>query len=547
MESNAAAEGPVSDREALVVDGAFGCGYLIRAGANTAPALVAHWPAHELGRLTYHPHPRTRLHTASADEAGPGRVVILGDPVEVAAAVTDGRRICERALEAWATGGVDAAVRYLAYLGGRWTAVLDASVSPGAAPQITVVPDCQATQAVFYSSAGGIALGSQPALVAATVGAASDEGSQQMWEALRAARKTGVIFLPGTMTTHEGVLPLVPNHLLQIRLSDQGSAQVGHHRFWPYQERVERSDTAAVTTEFIDFFREHTRLLCSLGRPVLSLTGGMDSRTSFAAALPHLHEDSFTFTYFNPRDGLTKKGAAEDVFEANAFAFDVGVQHRVLRWRQPEPGTAFDEIIDRTYPVRRASTGAAHAMWADLPHDIIHLQSIGAEMGTTFYTKRPEGPITPHRLMEIVTNRADLDPELERSAFGDYLDYAQFTHEAINGYDPHDVFYWEQRMGKWGYLKYQDGDFSHRMLLPFNDRGLIELMLSLPYDQRESKMLLHALLATVPPLAQPAPAAAGDPPIGWRDVLAARPHLRPRLRKVLAGRPGRHTRRGSMS
>ena len=516
-----------AEHDALVVDGAFGGGYLVRGGANTAPRLVAGWPVHELGALTYHPHPRTRLQTAAAHQ-GPGRVVILGHPVDVTAALTDGNLICERVLDSWASGGLDAAVRHLAYLGGRWTAFLDAAVAPGEAAQVTVVPDCQATQAVFYSTTAGVALGSQPALVAQTVGAGPDEASQRMWDALRRARRTGVIFLPGTMTTHEGVLPLVPNHLL--RLSVAGAAvTVSHERFWPFQDRVERLDTSAVTTEFIDHFREHTRLLCSFGRPVVSLTGGMDSRTSLAAALPHLRDDSFAFTYFNPRDGLTKKGAAEDVFEANAIAFGVGIQHRVLRWRQPQPGSAFDEIVDRTYPVRRASTGAAHAMWADLPHDIIHLQSIGAELGTTFFTKRPAGPITAHRLLEIVSTRSDLGEEMEQAAFGDYLDYAEFTHEAIRGYDPHDVFYWEQRMGKWGYQKYQDGDFSHRMLLPFNDRGLIELMQSLPYALRESKVLLHALLATVPTLADP---PAGEAPIGWRDVVAARPHLRPRLSRL---------------
>src|SRR5690606_16902072 len=145
---------------------------------------------------------RTRLHTAT-DEDSLRRVVILGDPVDVAAGLTDGRRVCERVLQAWATDGINGAIRYLAYLGGRWTAVLDAVVAPGAAPEITVVPDCQASQAVFYSTVRGIALGSQPALVAETVGAGPDARSQQMWDTLRQARRTGVIFLPGTMTTHE--------------------------------------------------------------------------------------------------------------------------------------------------------------------------------------------------------------------------------------------------------------------------------------------------------------------------------------------------------
>ena len=533
-----------ADREALVVDGAFGGGYLIRGGGNTAPSLVDGWPSHRLGTLTYHLHPRTHLHTAGGD-TGPGRVVILGTPVDVPGGLVDGQVISERVLDAWRSRGREAAVRYLAYLGGRWTAVLDPAglaAGHGADHGITVVPDCQATQAVFWSSASGVALGSQPALVAATVRTGPDEAAEQMWKDLRASRAKGVVFLPGTMTTHRDVLPLVPNHLLEIRL-DGASASVSHDRFWPFEERAERTDLARVAEEFIDYFREHTALLCTLGRPVVSLTGGKDSRTTLAAALPHLLEDSFTFTYYNPRDGLVGEGAPVDVFTANALAAAVGVQHRVLHWRQPARGSVFEEIYDRTYPVRRGSTGAAHAMWADLPHDIIHLQSIGAELGTTFYTHRTDAPISPARLLEIVTNRTDLDSAMARSAFGDYLDYAQFTPERIGGYDYHDVFYWEQRMGKWGYQKYQDGDFAHRMLMPFNDRGLVEIMQSLPYPQREQKVLLEAMLATVPTLEPDAVHAhvadspvrpATGAPITWRDLVAARPHLRPRVRRALA-------------
>ncbi|WP_109472746.1 hypothetical protein [Ornithinimicrobium cavernae] len=541
------------ERERLVVDGAFGCGYLVRGGAASAPDLVDRWPVHRLGALTYHLHPRTRLQTAVRAH-GPGRVVLLGHPVDVDAGTADGQAVCETALDTWAAGGLAAAVRYLAYLGGRWTAVLEPLSAPDAEVpgEITVVPDCQATQAVFYSTRAGIALGSQPALVAGAVGADPNPASVRMMSDLRAARPRGVVFLPGTMTTHEDVLPLVPNHLLRIRLGGR-SAAVGHERFWPFQDRVEITDTSRVIDEFVDYFREHTRLLCTIDRPVVSLTGGRDSRTTLAAALPHLRRDSFTFTYYNPRDGLVGEGAPLDVFTANALSASVGVQHRVLRWRQPPEGSVFAEIYDRTYPVRRGSTGAAHAMWADLPHDLVHLQSIGAELGTTFYTVRPDAPLTPHRLMEIVTGRSDLPAELEQQAFGDYLDYAQFTPSAIGGYDYHDVFYWEQRMGKWGYLKYQDGDFAHRMLMPFNARGLIEIMQSLPYAQRADKVLLRAMLATVPALSDahlPAHLRPDPPPeeqaITWRDLVHARPHVRPRIRSALDRVPLRRSSDRSM-
>ena len=47
------------------------------------------------------------------------------------------------------------------------------------------------------------------------------------------------------------------------------------------------------------------------------------------------------------------------------------------------------------------SRGAAHAMWADLPADLVQLQSNGGETGTTFLRHRPQHVLTPRRLTEL--------------------------------------------------------------------------------------------------------------------------------------------------
>src|SRR5690606_17190734 len=128
--------------------------------------------------------------------------------------------------------------------------------------------------------------------------------------------------------------------------------------------------------------------------------------------------------------------------------------------------------------------------------------------------------------------------DLAERMYGGYVEHAAMTPDRLLGYDHHDLFYWEQRIGRWGWQKFVDGDLGHRILLPFNDRVLLETMLSLPYPQREAKVLLHRLLdeeprARLPRRREPAgrpqvrSAAALLPgPLGRRASAAVRRHQR---------------------
>ena len=184
-------------------------------------------------------------------------------------------------------------------------------------------------------------------------------------------------------------------------------------------------------------------------------------------------------------------------------------------------------------------------MWADLPRDLVQLQSNCAESGTTFIRRRTDEPLSPLRLVRMMMHADDGLEDLAGQMYGGYLDYADVTPDRMLGHDHHDLFYWEQRVGRWGWQKFTDGDLGHRILLPFNDRVLLETMLSLPYPQRAAKVLFERLFSEVAAArlpSRPAPAASSVARSVARAVGGGAPGPVGRLGRRVAGRVERGAR-----
>ncbi|TQL49395.1 hypothetical protein [Ornithinicoccus hortensis] len=530
-----------------VLDAAFGHGYLLLPRDQPAGRLVERWPTRDVAGHRYHLHPRTRVTVATG---APGTLVLLGDPLDVGAGIADPDRVAARLLATWRDGDPDAVVREAAYLGGRWTAFLH----PGDEGALRVVPDCAASQPVSWADGEhGPALGSSSTLVADALGLPPDPLTVRVYQDLAAAPREHrtVMYPPGQHTEHEGVRRLPPNHLLEIGPGPHPSVRC--ERFWPWSDRVERTDLPAVFADFRERLTAHVGLITGLGRTGISLTAGGDSRTSLAALVPHRRPGTFAFTYYNPRQGAREGRHRADLFEASGWAWLAGLGHLVLRWRMPGSQEALAHAWRRMFPVHPPSVGAANSMYLGLPRDLVQLASNLGEIGTANPMPRRPGEFTPRRLAELWQSAPFAAAHDHDAVFADYREATTLTPRALAGYDLHDVFYWEHRMGAWGVRKYAEGDVGHRVMLPFNDRLLLETMLSLPVAQREAKVLFVMMQDATPELAgglPTGPGPLGDPglpsgwpdeedPVGWRDLVAARPRLREELLPRIRRRGGR--------
>lgn len=236
---------------------------------------------------------------------------------------------------------------------------------------------------------------------------------------------------------------LRPNTLL--RVGPHGGSDAEVRRYWPAPaDSVEGppGDVDAVCREIRERLLTHTRLLSTLGTPGVALTEGLASRALLAAYLQHPREDGFTFTTFevsSVREGL---GQVENLFAASHLAQTVGLAHRVVEVAPSPEGRAIALAYAQTYP---EGTRAGVA-WA--------------------YEALPEGTVVLHPAGVNVLDRATWED-------GDHLG-------VIEGFP--------------------EGDLTHRVLLPFNDRRSIELLLSLPPTGEDTPAPVTQLAHELPPL-----------------------------------------------
>lgn len=220
-----------------VVDGAFGHGYAVHltaAAGLSLPDLLSSWPVQHLDGWTYRVHPRAVL-TSAADRAE-RRIVLIGHPLDVAEGIADPEVIARRLLQTLGSAGPEAVVREAAYLGGRWTLFVQhrparrgrrAAARRGRTPRgssLWVVADAHASQPVFYAATGPEAvLASSGALVGQLLGLPPSAEAPDLMAQAKELRPRNSRYLPGTVTDVDGVLPLVPNCLLEVDLDGDPS------------------------------------------------------------------------------------------------------------------------------------------------------------------------------------------------------------------------------------------------------------------------------------------------------------------------------------
>jgi hypothetical protein len=456
--------------------GAFRHGFVV--SANSAPLELAGWDGCSVGpRFRAWLHPALRRASATV---GSVSVLVVGEVVDLDAPSRSADGIAhDLAAAAGRSSSFDGVVRKAAYLGGRFACFV------GEGDRLWVIPDCHASQAIFWAGQGhDVVASSHVHLLAEVAGLNPDQRAIELFARAKQMRTKGTLFYPGIVTPFEGALPVLPNHALAVTASS-----TRHERFYPFNDtEVGHLSEEQAYARFRELFIAHVRQLCGLGRSAIALTAGADSRASFAAALEHLATGSFAFTYNDferPNPAII-----EDLIAANELACRYGVPHRLLPLEDFVPDDDFAAEYVRTFRYTRQFPRLARAFRTQLPSDVYHFLSMLAETGTGFYKNRTSEAITPERLAELYSPTPfGRLPEVTE-AYDRFIDYASFEAPALAPLDYHDLFYWEVRVARWAVLRIQEGDLSHRVALPFNHRGIIEALLALPLSRRAKKQPL---------------------------------------------------------
>ncbi len=285
----------------------------------------------------------------------------------------------------------------------------------------------------------------------------------------------------GSSTPFVGVKKLMPNCSLDLL---KGVVR----RFWPTADHfiengVKTSDT--ILDEIISYLRAVMVGMLSQGDLLSSLTGGQDSRFVLAASKP----------IWDKIDYFTLEGPAissDDVVYAKMLAKKVGLRHQVYKITTTEPWLyeLYDEICaGESIGARREIAGTClQFAWKN----VIHVNgNLGAICKSYYWDrKNPKAFKTSSVIRDFINPGA-----ITLCGVKEWRE----TTPNLNASILYNLFYLEQRGGRWMAAGENSSRLFYESFSPFNSRQLFSYICSLPIEIQYGGNLLKILTEKMAP------------------------------------------------
>lgn len=300
---------------------------------------------------------------------------------------------------------------------------------------------------------------------------------------------------------YAGIRSLIPNHRLHL---ETGISQ----RFFgekanPYLGMSTKQRVDLVHT----LWSEQLRALAQNHKVALSITGGLDSRTSLAIARP-LWDSLHTFTYTTaPAKGNSWANTLhkDDVIVRQILDV-VNVKHSLLDRGHVTPfNRQQQEILNK-------NSAVTHGQWLlglYREHisgpDVVHLRGNLNETARNYLHSfvNPENPLEGVRQMmrsqvrntrpaQVAVLQEILD-EVDKEIIEVQLDRIDPSYQHL------DLYYWEIRMGRWFSEVFNETDAAFETVIPFNHRRIIDIALSFTGSERRNGVLFRELINKTAP------------------------------------------------
>lgn len=297
-------------------------------------------------------------------------------------------------------------------------------------------------------------------------------------------------YLPGDLSPFAEVKRIVPSQLYLFE-----NKKISHKRFWPLKSH-KMADTPDEYNQIIqqaaDILRNGMELITrKWQRPWISLTGGIDSNTTFAAANDNY--DKFeAFSYISAekeiRDANAAKKIAErfnvkhHVFEipnsnADVENFDAILQvltHNNAYIAIPLPNEARKRMILKNH----AKCDVEVKSWVSETIRCYWYKHYGR-------TTMPKlSPKLFRNLYKIFTTNRRLAYKID-TIFEKYI--AEYGYNSIPScFPPADMHYNEVTWGSWGGLNISEMKYCFDITFCYNNRRFLDLLFHVPMDKRIS-------------------------------------------------------------
>ena len=297
-------------------------------------------------------------------------------------------------------------------------------------------------------------------------------------------------YLPADMTQFDNVKRIVPS----IAYIYDG-AHVTHRRFWPLKDLTVAAgdeEYREVIREAADILKRNMELISrKWKRPYISLTGGIDSNTTFASA-NGIYDRFKAFSYVSAEKETIDAAAAEKI--AGRF----GVER--LLFMIPDTAESlrdYDELVqiirhNNGYIINRNENEYRKRIYLMQHLDCdVEVKSWVSETIRAYwykhYGRRSFPKLSPklfRNLYKIFLTNRQLAHKVDR-LFAAYI--KEFEYESIPAaYPPADMHYNEVTWGSWGGPNISEMKMYSDITFVYNNRRFFDLMFRVPLEKRIS-------------------------------------------------------------
>ena len=350
---------------------------------------------------------------------------------------------------------------------------------------VHIVGDASGMMTVFYTEKNGKAYASSHTmLLGELLGLELDSYAKRLIN----YRFFGLLgnALPGDRTQFAGMKRLVPNHVCTFK----NGAFENRRFYWPEQVDMEYEDVLKSAADILN--RSMKLIPEKWKKPAISLTGGCDSKTTLACANGVYDRYSY-YSYTSSESEQVDADAAHEICGA------MGLEHKIYEIPEsPDEEDNFDiaakilrwncgDIIDcNRNDVRKRIV-------LDRIDDFdVEVKSWASEIGRAYYSKRFNGrtkfPEKPNgractTLYKFFLHDRKLVADTDK-VFEEYLK-AFYEPAEENPLEWQEQFFWEFRVPSWnGLVITGEHVWSSDITIPYNNRKLLELLLSVPLEAR---------------------------------------------------------------
>lgn len=366
---------------------------------------------------------------------------------------------------------------YLDQLSGRFIIITQT-------PEVTeVYNDACGTRTVFYDTTDQVTvIASHATMIADLLGY---KPSKKANELIKDKKFKGRRYLAGLMSPYDDVKPLTPNTKYQVETRKV-------IRFFPREDLTNQKTYEELLDEISSILKTQAELLCENNKVSISMTAGLDSRLTYAAQ----RDIKANVDYFTHISSTNKDPYLEDIDIATKLTSLKNNKYTIYEYSAESHRRGFEDFRVIWLKNVGMMRGSMHLfkMYTDMfTEDRVHVRSNIAEIARVYYPNRSEY-LSAKKLARYYT-RSEVGkyPEVIKS-FQEFIDTTQFTKDNMYNYEYQDLFYWEHRMGMWHSWIVNESDTAYETFVPYNNRALLKIMLSTPYDKRKTGDLFTDLI-----------------------------------------------------